>query len=351
VSLSFLIVKIVNKFVSLRKKMSNFNIRNLLSELYIGGSGIEIGALHRPLPVYQDVRVKYVDFLPVADLKNNYPELGNNYLMVPDIIDDGAVLSTVRNESQDFVIANHFLEHCENPINALKNMLRVLKKGGILYLALPDKRFTFDKDRELTPFEHIMEEFHQGTEHTRKEHYKDWVVNVKKISGTEKIEEKIKKLIDTKYSIHFHVWTQIEIMELFISLKKKFDFNIEIEAFIKNGEEFISIIRKTESDYDPALADKLFNEGMEQFLNNDFADAETTFTKLCQINEYNAEYLFYLGSSCFKQEKYEQAIDALAESLELDPSRKDTYIYLASCLEKTGDPETAKLYYDKSEEI
>lgn len=48
----------------------------------------------------------------------------------PDIVDDGECLSKVGDFSQDFVIANHVLEHFEDPIKGFRNMLRVLKHGA-----------------------------------------------------------------------------------------------------------------------------------------------------------------------------------------------------------------------------
>lgn len=38
----------------------------------------------------------------------------------------------------DVVLANDLLEHLENPIMALKNIYRVLKKDGILYITTPN---------------------------------------------------------------------------------------------------------------------------------------------------------------------------------------------------------------------
>ena len=41
-------------------------------------------------------------------------------------------------------------------------MLRVLKSNGVLYLALPDKRFTFDQDRPVTPYEHLKRDYFES---------------------------------------------------------------------------------------------------------------------------------------------------------------------------------------------
>ena len=120
--------------------------RIAVAKKFITGAGIEIGALHSPLPLPPDAKARYVDRMAVPDLRRQYPELNALNLVDIDIIDDGERLDSIRDATQDFVIANHFIEHCQNPLLALRNMLRVLKPGGILYLAIPDKRFTFDAD-------------------------------------------------------------------------------------------------------------------------------------------------------------------------------------------------------------
>ena len=39
-----------------------------------------------------------------------------------DVVDDAQTLATFPDESVDFVIANHVLEHLEDPIGALENV-------------------------------------------------------------------------------------------------------------------------------------------------------------------------------------------------------------------------------------
>jgi hypothetical protein len=90
---------------------------------YLHGEGIEIGALHNPLEVPRSARVGYVDHLPVEELREHYPGLADEPLVevdvVVDVVDDGERFSTIGDATQDFVIANHFLEQCEDPLGAL----------------------------------------------------------------------------------------------------------------------------------------------------------------------------------------------------------------------------------------
>ncbi|MBF0465336.1 MAG: methyltransferase domain-containing protein [Nitrospirae bacterium] len=219
-----------------------FEIRELYSALYIFGDGIEIGALNKPLKVPASARVSYVDRIPNETLEEHYSDI-DSFLKV-DIIDNGEKLSTIADLSQDFVIANHFLEHCENVIEALNNMLRVLKIKGILYFAVPDKRYTFDKDRQTTDFEHLLRDFHEGTETSRETHFRDWAEHVDKFKKEEDISRWSSELMAKGYSIHFHVWSQAEILEMLTSYKtiSKYDFEM-ITVTARNGEIIIILER------------------------------------------------------------------------------------------------------------
>ena len=85
--------------------------RRPLSDRYLEGEGIEIGALHRPLAVAPGARVRYVDREDERELRRHYPELAELPLVPVDIVDDGETLSTLADASVDFVIANHFIEY------------------------------------------------------------------------------------------------------------------------------------------------------------------------------------------------------------------------------------------------
>jgi SAM-dependent methyltransferase len=67
----------------------------------------------------------------------------------------------VQDASYDFVLASHVLEHCANPLKALKEWRRILKPGGTLFMVLPDQRRTFDHRRPVTSFEHMLEDYAQ----------------------------------------------------------------------------------------------------------------------------------------------------------------------------------------------
>lgn len=218
--------------------------REFVADTFIRGQGIEIGALHMPLGVPRSARVRYVDRLSVSDLRKHYPELNDKDLVDVDIIADGERLESISDATQDFVIANHFVEHCQNPIAAILNMFRVLKAGGVLYLALPDKRCSFDVDRPLTTFEHLLRDYHDGPAWSRRQHFEEWTRLVNKVADDEEAEKQIALNLEMDYSIHYHVWTQAEMLELVVEMRKIVSF--ELELCLKNGGEVIFILRKND---------------------------------------------------------------------------------------------------------
>jgi predicted SAM-dependent methyltransferase len=146
--------------------------------------------------------------------------------------------------SQDFVIANHFLEHCKNPILALKNVLRVLRGNGIAYFALPDKRFTFDKDRSETGVEHLWKDYTDGPESSRKGHFDEWVEKVEKQTDEEEVHKRAAHLMEIGYSIHFHVFTQDGMFKFLSFIKERAGLDFEIRLCMSIGNETIFVLKK-----------------------------------------------------------------------------------------------------------
>ena len=244
----FDIRKFANTLASgLRKFLRLFVVhldRESIARMYIKGKGIEIGALHTPLRVSKSVQVTYLDRMSIPELRKQYPELNSKNLVPIDIIDDGEKLSKIADATQDFVIANHFLEHCQNPIGTIENILRVLKKDGILYLSIPDKRFSFDKDRPVTSIEHLLRDYSDGPDWSKREHFEEWTKYVGMIKDATEREQQVRSLMHSDYSIHYHAWAQTEIIELILIMKKRLNFEFEVELLVTHDEEVIAILKK-----------------------------------------------------------------------------------------------------------
>lgn len=240
--------KLRRLFAEIRPLWNHTHLKDSRSRLrkYLTGTGIEIGALHNPMPVdRQRATVQYVDRMPLDEQRQHYPELSEASLVNPDIVASADALPMLADGSQDFIIANHLLEHLPDPIGALKEWHRVIRPGGILFLALPDKRQTFDIDRPRTTLEHLIADHLDGGAGSRLSHFEEYSRLVHhKIADD--LTRDVEDLLKRDYSIHFHVWIPDDIAELLDHVRNAFGLKWKVVARSAQpgADEFIYVLRK-----------------------------------------------------------------------------------------------------------
>lgn len=222
--------------------MEEVKMREFFSKMFIRGSGIEIGALNMPTVIDTNFAdVKYVDFFSNIELKEVYGEIAQEAVSV-DIVEDGEKLISIKDESLDFIIANHMLEHCENFFKTILLHYQKLNKGGVLFYTIPDKRFSFDIDRDITTLEHFVEDLKvENTDNN--EDYMEWIKKVNKVTGDNEVSHSFESLCEQRYRIHFHVFNVESIMSAMEYLKNNL-IDIQIETVTRNINEVLIILRK-----------------------------------------------------------------------------------------------------------
>lgn len=135
-----------------------------------------------------------------------------------DYLTDATNLYFAKDGEFNFVCSSHVLEHIANPIKALCEWRRVIKEGGIIYCAVPDKRFTFDHRRPRTTLSHLIEDYQKAINQSDTTHIQDLVNNW---------DERLDSCWDNKQQllehiranplsgIHHHVWITEDVVELF----------------------------------------------------------------------------------------------------------------------------------------
>jgi SAM-dependent methyltransferase len=115
-------------------------------------SGLEIGPLASPVVDKEQGNVTYVDHCSTDDLRVKYAgHVWTDKIREVDCVWMANSLSeAVGGARFDYVIGSHVIEHVPNPVGWLRQIAEVLKPGGKLCLAIPDKRFTFDIGRPLS---------------------------------------------------------------------------------------------------------------------------------------------------------------------------------------------------------
>tara|TARA_B100000212_G_scaffold341156_1_gene323542 strand:- start:24621 stop:25304 length:684 start_codon:yes stop_codon:yes gene_type:complete len=218
---------------------------NLLS-----GKGIEIGAFGEPAKLPNSCQVSYFDVIDPKTASARFPEIQSSKLVSVHILGDvdKRDLRKLTVNSQDFVIANHVIEHVACPIAMVEDMFYVLRTGGWIAIAAPDKRYTFDKKRPLTSYEHLETEYINGVDEVDDEHYLEFLQHVGKHVFQEPGRD-IKGDIAFARSRreHAHVWDSHTFLEFLMACKKTsgIEFKIEYQSTgEENGIEFFAILRK-----------------------------------------------------------------------------------------------------------
>lgn len=217
--------------------------RNKLSKKYMSGLGLEIGALHFPWPLANGSSANYLDRYSTEELRKQYPEHNGKPLANVTVIDDGFICDKVPTWSYNWLAASHALEHAEDPIGALQAWLRVLRPGGFLFLAVPERNGTFDRHRPLTDFSHILSDYLEPTfrEKERVNHYREYFSLVDNLTG-DALESTIDWAMKTKAHVHFHVWDFRSMRHFFQQCEK--ELGMRVLEFVEAGHEALIVCQK-----------------------------------------------------------------------------------------------------------
>ena len=126
------------------------------------------------------------------------------------IIADGGDLKEISENSYDFVLSCHSLEHMANPIKALIEWKRIIKNNGMVLLILPHKDKTFDRNRPITSMSHLIEDYVNNTNENDCTHF-DEVISLHDLSldyGVKTLQELQERTLEnfTNRCVHQHVF-------------------------------------------------------------------------------------------------------------------------------------------------
>ena len=137
---------------------------------YLDGlKGVEIGGA-----AHNDFKVDVVNVDRYAEMDTVYKEAERELwgrARPVDIIARGHELP-LDDDSYDFVLASHVIEHIPDPIAALKEWARVARR--YIVLVVPHRDRTFDRDRDLTPLAELIERHETGFTSDEDRHWSVW---------------------------------------------------------------------------------------------------------------------------------------------------------------------------------
>ena len=198
---------------------------------------LEIGALDSPTFSPKKYSVEFVDFASRKELarksSHNPRYTIKNLVNVDYVIPDGKYSEHIT-KTFDLIIGNHVIEHIPDTIRWLEQLHSLLNQKGILFLAIPDKRYTFDIARRNTnfidllrnyrekiekpDFYHILEHFYYHKNISAKEvwdkaDYSD-KVRQQRFSPNDALKHAQKHADEAYADVHCHVYTSDSFQEI-----------------------------------------------------------------------------------------------------------------------------------------
>jgi predicted SAM-dependent methyltransferase len=245
----------------------SYPVRQLFARHLIG-RGLELGALHHPYRTpLSAIETRYVDRWTPEEAKELFPELGEVDFTAADYIADMNTerLSMIEDQSQDFVIASHVLEHVANPLALLTDMHRVLRPGGTVIILLPDMRRMSDFRRTPTTVEHLAEEYERDVREVDEAHLEEYARNVNHYEGEgQELKEYLAHL--AQRSIHVHAWSEEHFFAALHYAVENLGCRFELVELLQTEEyekniEYGYVLRRTTADVSAAaLAQRLLEQ-------------------------------------------------------------------------------------------
>ena len=130
-----------------------------------GSSVLEIGPLHAPICRRPDSNVKYIDAFTTEELREHYasdPNVDSAAIVDVHYVWRGEPYGELIGERFDCVVTSHNIEHMPCLVDFLGNLESVLKPGGRVYLAIPDKRYCFDHYKSESSISDVVDAFILG---------------------------------------------------------------------------------------------------------------------------------------------------------------------------------------------
>jgi SAM-dependent methyltransferase len=238
---------------------------HLLRWTDLGGVGLEIGPYDQPTVFKSEADVRYLDWKTRDQLVAEcaHPDLVDQIPPIDYVVASNDYARYVDNIF-DYVVANHVLEHAPNLIRWLQDVGSMMKDGGILFLALPDKRFSFDRFRPDTALSHFLAEYVSEVEAIPIEHlieveiYYDMGFIGQPMLVNERLDwARIQRAVaaGTHVGIHSHVFRSSTILDKVLrplQYMRLIPFRIEefIPARAETGGEMIIVLRKAVAEVD-----------------------------------------------------------------------------------------------------
>ncbi len=179
--------------------------------------GLEIGALDFPTVPPEVGRCMIADLRTAEDLAKRF---GIPLASIPRptyLVTGDRPLAEQLPRRFGYLILCHVLEHIPDPIRCLNEAAEVLEPGGVLFLAVPDKRRTPDAVRASTTLAQLLSRhYHRATAPSLEQvidFASTWVEEVANLAGSPRAvyDWAVANLESGEADVHCNVWRDEEL--------------------------------------------------------------------------------------------------------------------------------------------
>lgn len=241
------------------------------------GVGLEFGPLTRPVVRPEEGDVRYVDAMSTDELKEQFkadtthpPDL---LLPISYVWKGGPLAPIVGDQKFHYALASHVIEHVPDVIGWMNSILEVLEDGGLLGLAIPDKRYSFDFLRPTTTtamlidnwlrkpvrptplqvYDHFSQVTKVGLDELHALHQGEILPSCYERHCTDEFSlSQARKALETDeyFNIHASVFSPGSFLKNIRDIIGLGILNAEVADFYdtpNNGQEFICVLRRVEN--------------------------------------------------------------------------------------------------------
>lgn len=131
-------------------------------------------------------------------------------------VSEGSDLAYIPDNTYDFLLSSHNLEHFANPLRALEEWKRIVVPGGHLVIILPHYAKTFDHRRTPTTIEHMTEDYRNNVGEEDMTHVEETFA-AHRLNEASRSDEELRQLLLTNFEhrmMHHHVFNETNSSEL-----------------------------------------------------------------------------------------------------------------------------------------
>jgi len=312
--------------------MSRSALQNIIESIPKSAPLMEIGPLTNPFLQKDKFNVYYADVRTTEELCAFYnydPNINVHEIAKIDIVTGlydtytQAILNAnLGFDKFDAVFSSHVIEHTYDFIRHLQEINDVLKDNALYLLCVPDKRYTFDYFRAVTPFRDAYD-IYSGGKLSRLRG--DFILNSTSNNYPEKALFPITRILDLKvfeddfHDAHYWVFTDVSFLEIIRDCLRFGLISFGVSEFFPRiqGIEFQIVLKKL-SNTDVVSTEVWKIQRIIDGLNG----ADIVYKKIAQklrefiyINRYSPLYIYgggYHAAIVYEALRYLQSVNVCA---------------------------------------